>query len=265
VTDVPASLDEIAARCLPDCSLPRGRTRFTDLSAVTAALSAAAEQAPPPPAPRKRSDFPWGRAIGVSVAVIAVVSTGVVGVNMASGPLTRTTDATPRNTGSIGLGLVTAGGPTATPSVPQAGSALPIVGVKSIDPYGDSQENPYQVKYAIDGNPATAWTTSAYPTADMGGKAGVGLLLDLGAARPFTTLKLVLVGNGTNLTVMTGATVRNAPQGFATVAKVTGAPNELTIRLPRAVTSRFVVIWLTKLPPSNTKFQGGIAEVTINS
>ncbi|MEO6821604.1 MAG: protein kinase family protein [Candidatus Nanopelagicales bacterium] len=265
VTDVPAPLDEIAARCLPDCALPRGRTRFTDLSAVTAALGAAVAQAPPPPAPRSRSDFPWGRAIGVALAVIAVVTAGVVGVNLASGPLTRTTDATPRNTGSIGLGLVTSGAPTATPSVPQPGTSLPIVGAKSLDPYGDSQENPYQVKYAIDGNLATAWTTNAYPTANMGGKAGVGLLLDLGAARPFSTLKLVLVGNGTNLTLMTGTTVKNAPQGFATIATVTGAPNELTIRLPRPVTSRFVVIWLTKLPPSNNKFQGGIADVTISS
>lgn len=265
VADVPAVLDEITARCLPDCALPRGRTRFEDLTSVAAALSAAADVTPASALSRSRRDFPWGRAVGVSAAVVAVVVAGVIGVDMASAPLTRTTGTTPRNTGSIGLGLTTGGAQVKPPSVPQPGSILPIVADKALDPYGDAQENPQQAKYAIDGNPATAWTTNSYSSANMSGKSGVGLLVDLGTARPFSVIKLILVGNGTNLSVMTGPTVRGAPTGFTTVASVSGAPNELTIRLPRPATSRFVVVWLTRLPPSNNQFQGGIAEISIGS
>jgi hypothetical protein len=265
VPEVPAILDEIVARAVPTCALPRGRTRFADLAALTAALTAAADAAPPPLPPRRRVQVPWARLVGILAAVAGVVAAGVVGINLATGPLTKPGPATPRNTGSIGLGLTSPGNAAPTPSVPPPGTTLPIVSVTAIGPSAGAADNPSQAGLSIDGNPATAWTTNTYSSAGLGGKSGVGLLLDLGAPRPFTTVKLILVGNGTSLSVLAGPSAAGAPQGFHKVEAVRGAPNELTMRTPRAVTARFVIIWLTRLPPSNQQFQGGIAEVTISS
>ena len=73
---------------------------------------------------------------------------------------------------------VAPGGPTA--------SAEPVAGLvpTAFDPGGDGGEGNDEVGLAVDGDPATAWTTETYKTRALGGlKPGVGLIVDLGAAR----------------------------------------------------------------------------------
>ncbi|MBI4933699.1 MAG: serine/threonine protein kinase [Actinobacteria bacterium] len=58
-----------------------------------------------------------------------------------------------------------------------------IVAVHSFDPDGnDRTENEPLVPQAFDGNPATEWHTVCYSDKYLGGKSGVGLVVDLGAA-----------------------------------------------------------------------------------
>jgi hypothetical protein len=58
-----------------------------------------------------------------------------------------------------------------------------IVSVHSFDPDGnDRTENEPLAPLAIDGNPATEWHTVCYSDKYLGGKTGVGLVVDLGTA-----------------------------------------------------------------------------------
>jgi len=51
------------------------------------------------------------------------------------------------------------------------------------DPEGDDgQENDNLAAFAIDGQPATVWSTLCYGSRTLGGKTGVGIVADLGAA-----------------------------------------------------------------------------------
>jgi serine/threonine-protein kinase len=72
-------------------------------------------------------------------------------------------------------------GDTTAVSTPAA-VAGSIVSVHSFDPDGnDLTENEQLVPQAIDGNPATEWHTVCYSDKYLGGKTGVGLVVDLGA------------------------------------------------------------------------------------
>ena len=47
------------------------------------------------------------------------------------------------------------------------------------------------------------------------------------------------------------------------MAEVTGASNNLTLRVPSPVTTRYMLIWLTTVPSNNGSYQGGVAEVRV--
>lgn len=261
VADVPPALDEIAARSLQGCALPRGRQGFADVSSLAAALADVVDVRPAPaPAPARRGPRTWVRAVGVALAVLGVGALAAVGVAMASGPVTKT--ASPRSAPSASA---PSSGPSGSTSVDGNRSGpFPIVAARDLDPYGkDRRENRSQVPYATDGNPATAWTTVGYRNAELSGKPGVGLLLDLGAPRPVSSVRLVLVGNNTDLQILVGDRRKGAPEGYTVFARAQGAPTEVTLRSVRPVTARFVVVWLEKVPPSSAGYTGGVAEVSV--
>ena len=73
-------------------------------------------------------------------------------------------------------------GDTTVVSTPAAATGS-IVSVHSFDPDGnDRTENEQLVPQAFDGNPSTEWHTVCYSDKYLGGKSGVGLVIDLGAA-----------------------------------------------------------------------------------
>ena len=73
--------------------------------------------------------------------------------------------------------------PAAVTTLAGASGPTRIVSVTSFDPDDPDQgtENPDQVGLAIDGNPATAWSTNCYASQYFGGKSGVGLVIQLSA------------------------------------------------------------------------------------
>jgi serine/threonine-protein kinase len=75
------------------------------------------------------------------------------------------------------------------PAATQPGVTLTqgVAELISYDPDGDDgTENDTLVPLALDGDPATAWTTVCYSSKFLGGKGGVGLVADLGSARTGT-------------------------------------------------------------------------------
>ena len=71
------------------------------------------------------------------------------------------------------------------------------------------------------------------------------------------------MGNGTDLSIRATDDPTKAPEDFRSMAEVTGASNALTLRVPKPVTTRYVLIWLTNVPSNDGSYQGGVAEVRL--
>lgn len=165
-------------------------------------------------------------------------------------------------------------GPTAGPST-TASASVRIVGVHDFDPEGHPpSENPGEVQLAVDGNPRTGWHTSTYRGNPALGliKSGVGLLLDLGSDQRVGSVDLMLTGVPTTLSIYA------APEGTVDMPADVGSMTDLgtltadqpatTFRLDTPVRTRYLVVWLTRLPAvpdAPNRYRGQVDEVTVRS
>ena len=170
--------------------------------------------------------------------------------------------------------------PSPSPAAPgRPGAVAPLVptavatvfgptAVSDFDPDGDDgAENPGDVRLATDGDPDTAWRTSRYATPRLGGlKPGVGLLVDLGQVRPVRRVELGLVGSGTDVELLTAGLVGLAPTrpgGYTVSATVSDAGGGAALVPTEPVLTRYLVVWLTRLPADGDRFQGGIRSLSV--
>ncbi|MGH1564364.1 protein kinase [Mumia sp. DW29H23] len=175
------------------------------------------------------------------------------------------------------LGRVSAPSPqTPTAEEPEAEVSRSVVdfGVKdavSFDPApdGDGDENPDQVDLAFDGNPETAWTTREYYRRDdLGGlKDGVGLLIDLGRVRDVTAVQVEFGASPTSFRVYAAPGRTQPPTSTSDMERIGGyadAPSGASVSLSQAVSTRYLLLWLTRLPERETDvYQGVVSEVTV--
>ncbi len=160
------------------------------------------------------------------------------------------------------------------------GSASPasvkIVGLTDFDPSadgGNGEENPDELHYATHGKANTAWHTLTYlGNPEFGGlKPGVGLVVDLGKAVPIHSVVLTLQGKPTSveLRVPKGTPTSpptNSQSQWQVVAKHPNAGTSVTLTPSKATTSRWVLVYLTKVPEvSSGKYRGGVVNVQVLS
>ncbi|MDP4014279.1 MAG: hypothetical protein U0990_01810 [Candidatus Nanopelagicales bacterium] len=142
-------------------------------------------------------------------------------------------------------------------------AAFPVVSVKDFDPSGDGSENPDLAPLAVDADTDSAWRTVSYLSSSMDPKTGVGLLLDLGATRPVAAVDLKLSGTGTDFEILTSKQRHGSLSDFRRMVSVTSAGDAITVRIPRPLSARYVLVWLTGLPYDEVGYTGGIADVRI--
>ena len=214
---------------------------------------AGAVAAPTPSRPRLVF---WGLvALALVTLVVGLVAVATRGGS--EGP-SATTSASPRGSAS--------GGGAAEPAT------VEIASVKDFDPEadgGNGEENPGEVQRAVDGDTDTAWTTVRYlrrPT--MGGlKPGVGLVLDLGREVRVEDVDVTFAGSGP-----TAAQLR-APKGdeastrseadWRVVATANAKPGAHTFTPEGELTTRYLLVYLTELPPVDGGFRGAVAEIAV--
>ncbi len=161
--------------------------------------------------------------------------------------------------------------PSSSTSTVPSGQVIKLAGAKDFDPFGDPpEENPDQVGNATDGKPDTAWTTLTYRgRPDLGGlKPGVGLVVDLGSIQNIGSVVLDLQGSKTDLSLYAAPTNADQPtnlDGLKEIAKKTGAGEQVQLKPRSAVRARYLVVWLTSLPPVAGGFRGAISEITVRS
>lgn len=164
-------------------------------------------------------------------------------------------------------------GPTSQGTAPATpAQPIQISTARSFDPYpGSGDEHPELVALAYDGDPSTAWETLTYRgDPALGGlKDGVGLLLDLGRVQEVRSVRAELQGEGTTVELRAGpAQAAIAPsesaQDYRLVGTVDDAGTTALFRLQQPVSTRYLLVWLTSLPPEGADtYRGRVAEVKV--
>ena len=139
------------------------------------------------------------------------------------------------------------GSPAASGNGP-AGAGSPILEVaepRDYDPLGDEEEHSEEVSAVVDDNPGTYWSTESY-NAGLG-KAGVGLLFDLGRSRAVKAA--VITSDTPGMRVELRAT-NESPSDSAAMTAI-GAPadaEEVTRLEAEGRRARYWLVWITELP-----------------
>ena len=150
------------------------------------------------------------------------------------------------------------------PSPSPSQEAAEVAAISDYDPFGDQTENPDQAALAIDGDALTAWNTVNYTRKDMAGKPGVGLLLDLGAPLPVSSVNLRFTTPGISAAIYISDSEKPDVTTAELLGEVTDAQDSAVIKAPRAISGRYVLVWLTDVPQATGgKFTGGIAEIKV--
>ncbi|WP_262413255.1 serine/threonine protein kinase [Actinacidiphila acidipaludis] len=221
---------------------PRGATRTTP-----------PVQVPPPALPGRT-----GQALKWAVAALLIVAIGLGSWQLADA-LKSNEDGAPKHTPT--------GQKAGQNTAPPAPKPIAIATAKDFDPYGDDHsENPSQVPNAYDNNPSTYWQTSWYTQANLGGlKPGVGVIVDLGHAANVSKVKVDFIGSTSVQLLAAPSTTSSMPttlDGFTKVAE--GSGEQVTLTPTSKVSSRYLLVWLTKLPQeSSGTFRGKIGEISV--
>lgn len=133
-----------------------------------------------------------------------------------------------------------------------AAQAEPVAGMDAtaFDPLGTGGENDGEAGLAVDGDPATSWTTERYETRDLGGlKDGVGIYVAVGRVRDLDELTVASSSAGWSATIYVadtpGAALADWGEPVATVV-ADALAGTTTVDLG-GVSGAYVLVWITDL------------------
>lgn len=160
--------------------------------------------------------------------------------------------------------------PAQAPQTDPVGKPIKIVEAKDFDPESqDGTENPEKVGDSYDGDPGTYWLTSKYIGRPNFGnlKSGVGVIYDLGKAQQVSQLKVDFIGKTSASFLAAPKSVNGMPTSLGSFSKVTsGSGEHLNLKAKKPIKTRFVLLWLTKLPLSDDgNYRGRVTEVQVVS
>jgi hypothetical protein len=222
----------------------------------------------PGPRPRPgggRGKPPGQRSTAVRAVIGAVIALVLAAVGVAAWSISHSLNHSP------------APAPSRTHSSSQsaAAAAIPLTPASAsvYNPLGSSgDDDPAEASKAIDGSASTAWHTSYYFSHLFGNlKKGTGLILDMG--RPVRLSQLtVQFGTSCCAHVMIGVGNSNTASAatlstFTPVQSSSAAQGSMTFDVTKQVTGRYVLIWITDLPPLATnpgKYEALIYNVTVH-
>ena len=144
-----------------------------------------------------------------------------------------------------------------------SGQPVAVASARSFDPFGpDKEENEDRVRFAIDGDPATAWTSDTYKVRTFATKPGVGVALTLDGPHRLSQLRVRSSAEGWAASIYVadaaGATLADWGRPVASAENIAGdAEFKLDDREGGAV-----LVWFTDAGAGR---RAEIAEVTLAS
>ncbi len=150
-----------------------------------------------------------------------------------------------------------------------ANAPSPVSGldVDTLDPQGNGQENDDGAPNAVDGNQETAWRTETYfqQLGPQGLKTGVGLVVDLGAPTAVREVDLRLTGAPTAAQLYLTEEAPSDVEDLEPVGRIRASGERGSAELDGKRSGRYLVIWLTTLPPVDGGFRAEIREVVVRA
>ncbi|MGW6694352.1 murein biosynthesis integral membrane protein MurJ [Rhodococcus sp. NPDC054953] len=168
------------------------------------------------------------------------------------------------------IGLTTGAEAPATeaPAVPAPAPAAPLpvvpAGATVFSPQG-SADNPTSAGLAVDGDPATEWTTDAYFDQFPSFKNGVGLLVALDEPSRLNEVTITSPSVGTQVEIRTAPSDRPTLDQTQVVGRGTLTSGVTTIPVTMDGSTGRVLVWITKLGTDGGKNQSAIAEIGLSS
>jgi putative peptidoglycan lipid II flippase len=163
--------------------------------------------------------------------------------------------------------------PTTT-SAPPA-KPVPITDAEVYDPQGTPPKDyTSYVDRAYDGDSSTDWPTWVYKQqfgrAQGGLKDGVGLVLKLSKAITPTSVTVSTGTPGTTVEIRSAASANPPLDSTKVLGKADLGSDPVSITLPSAPKSQYLIVWITKLAPysgdsakNQGQFQSSISEVSV--
>ncbi|KUM75564.1 protein kinase family protein [Streptomyces griseorubiginosus] len=211
---------------------------------------------PPPPPLQSRT----GRALKWAVSALLIAALGLGSWQLADALMDRGGKSDENQTQTTDDGDK---GPTKAASKP-----ITIAKGYDFDPFGDGSEKPADIKKAFDNDPSSYWQTDYYQGAEFGNlKPGLGIILDLGKVQDVRRVTVTFVGNTSVELRAASSDAASRPTTFDAYSKVaSGSGTGVPLTPDKAVKTRYLLVWLTKLPLTNEgTFRGRVADIKIAS
>jgi len=156
----------------------------------------------------------------------------------------------------------------APPPGPHSGTVKPLKA--SVFSPGGTPDNANSAGLAIDGNPATAWSTDTYSDAEPFPKfkPGIGLMLQLPEPTSLSAVTIDLDSTGTVAQIRSSANATPANRSdtaeLSAPTPLRPGHNVIPVNTSAAPTT-FVLIWISTLGTTGGKSRSDISEVTLQS
>ncbi len=275
--DVPPGLAAIVQRCLaldPADRYPNAHALADALDAVIESDDLPLTLPPPPPAarpaapppPPPRTGTTGTQAATVVAAAAPATATSPVPARSARPARRKRTPAWPFALlgasllviGAVGGYLLVGGhslddllgrSSSSADGTQDQAAAPRIVSVADFDPEGDGSEHGEEVANAVDGDPGTAWRTETYRSTDLGGKPGVGIVLNLAEGADVSSVVVDTGEEGWSGQIYVAATPGAALADWGSpAAEGDGLGASTTFTLDPARSGTAVLLWITHLP-----------------
>ncbi|MFE9623839.1 protein kinase family protein [Streptomyces sp. NPDC006527] len=153
---------------------------------------------------------------------------------------------------------------------PSKPASLPIAidSARDFDPFGDGSEKPSDIGMAYDSSTSTYWETNFYQGAKFGNlKSGLGIILDLGKVQQVGKVTVTFVGQTSVELRAASSDAGSDPTSFDAFTKVAaGSGTSVTLQPTQAVKTRYLLVWLTKLPLTDEgTYRGRVADIKVVS
>ncbi len=146
------------------------------------------------------------------------------------------------------------------PAPAAAGGPVPAAAVTVFSPQG-TPDSPASASLAIDGDPATAWSTDAYFDPFPSLKSGVGLLVTLEDAATLSSAKVTSESPGTVLEIRSAPSDSTSLDQTQVIGQATLGSGETEIPLDADGRTTHVLLWITGLSSDGGSNKSSISEI----